>query len=389
MAKSFIFRTNSVDPATLQDGMVALFNESTNPTETIDVRRIRLLPVAGASPLTGGTLNLCLISALSGGNDVVVSKHDTDSASLPAQVLIRAIPDSTTVTSVLRRIGENPSFNSIVAGSCIARMPTSSLGSARTQSDDLWRSPTSADVERVILREGEGLAICQGAFSVPHAGAAGFCIRNTSTGACYTIRSRDVRTRGTSELSHIAILNGSGSGVVLEVFSIQYPEEGEAIIPTMRIAKISGYEGGTDASSDILKTDTDFYLSSAIKAIEGPFRAKLMGEDNGVVIDWHIRHGIDGHSILRQQDIGVIRRLTFPVQSTDQSSTFLYSLANCIIFQANGENGGIILRGGEGLALLAGRAGLMNNSTMNCYQVEIVFNYNPPAITRRTTLALG
>lgn len=389
MARTFIFRTGSVDPATLQDGMVAVFNASSDPSESVDIRRVRLLPVSGTNPLNSGTLKLCRISAISGGDVVVPSKHDTSSSDLPAQVLIRTIPDSVTTTSLLRRIGEVPVLNSLLAGSCIARSPSSPKGTAKTQSDDLWRSPTSADVERIILREGEGLAICEDSFSVPHAGAAGFCVRNTSSGACYTIRSRDVRKRGTPDLAHIAILNGSGSGIILEIFNIQYPEEGESTIPQCRLAKICGYEGGIDSSADIIKPDTEMYISPSIKVIEGPFRAKLMGEDSGNPVDWHIRHGIDGYSIAKQQDVGVIRRFTFPVRSTDQSSSFLYSISNCIVYQANGSADGIILRNNEGLALLAGRAGLMDNSTMNCYQVEIVFNYNPPSITRRSTVLFG
>lgn len=388
MAKTFVFRSGSVDNGTLDDGLAGIFNNSTDPRAIIDIRRVRLLAVSGQSITGSGTLTVDRISALSGGEDVTPSKHDTNSADLPAEVLIRSIPDSVTITDAFRRFGDCPTFNSILAGSCFGRVQSASTGSARTQRDDIFRFPTSSSVERVILREGEGLAICEDVFSVPHAGAAGFCVRETTSGACYNIRSRDVRRRGAPDLAHIAIFNGTGSGVVLEIFHVQYPEEGEAIIPTIRIAKVSGQEDGVDATSSILQFDTEVPVPSEISAVVGPFRAKLAGEDNGVVIDWHTRHGIDGHSIAKQQDIGVFRRMTYPVPSTDAGSALLYSIASSLIWQAGGDMG-IKIRPGEGFALLAGRAGVLDNSTMNCYQVEIMFNYLQPQVTKRSSINLG
>jgi hypothetical protein len=378
--KTFVFRTGSADGATLEDGIAAIFNAHTDRRAVLDVRRVRLLPTSGQAAFGCGTLKLCRISALSGGEDVYIRKHDTGSADLPAEVLVRAVADSVTTSDTLRTIGEIPVFNSLLAGGSIgARVPSRPLGSARTQTDDLMRFPTSSDVERIVLREGEGLSICEGAFGVPRAGAAGFCVRNTSSGACYTVRSRDIRRRGSPGLSHLAIFNGSGSGVILEVFSVQYPEEGEATIPLVRLAKISGYVGGVDASENILKLDTQATIPSTVKALGGPFRAQLMGEDSGTTIDWHSRHGVDGLNVLQQQNIGVFRRLTSPVISTDAESPLLYSFANSLVWQSSGANEGIILRPGEGLAVLAGRAGVVDNSTMNCYQVEMLFNYIPPA----------
>lgn len=388
MAKTFVFRTLSVDLATLQDGLACIFNNHSDTSATIDIRRIRLIPVSGQNATGAGTLTIDRISAISGGDDVAVSKHDTASDDLPAEVLIRSIPNSVTITETLRRVGETPMFNSLLAGACIVRAPSRGLGSARTHADDLFRFPTSSNVERIILREGEGLAICEDVFSVPHAGACGFCIRDATSGACYTIRSRDVRRRAIADLAHIAVFNGSGSGVVLEIFNIQYPEEGEAVTPTLRIAKITGYEGGTEAPDNILKFDTETNLDG-ITAIEGPFRAKLMGEDNGVTIDWHTRHGVDGVSILQQQKFGVIRNLTYPINSSDAGSAVKFGIPNTLVWEARGSNIGIVARPGEGVAILAGRAGVLDNSTFNCYQVEMIFNYNAPVKTKRTTVMMG
>lgn len=394
MANTFVFRSGAVDPAPLQDGLVAILNNHPDPKACIDIRRIRLLPVGGQAITGCGTYTLDRISAISGGEDIAYSKHDTDSADLPAEVIIRSIPESVTITSTLRRIGELPMFSSTLSGYCLARVQSAARGSAKTQSDDLIRFPTSADVERIILREGEGIAIVQDAFSVPHGGAAGFCIRETTSGACYTVRSRDVRTRGTADSPHIAVFNDSGSGVVLEIFNIQYPEEGEYDMPHIRIAKIDGVEGGVDASADILSLDTEKTLPSTINVFEGPFRAKLAGEDSGVPYDWHTRHGIDGYNIRRQFRSGVVRTISMPVISTDAGSTLLYSLQNALVWAAYGANSGIILRPGEGIAVLSGRemlsdAASINNSTMNCYQAEITFNYISPPQSQRAGLNLG
>lgn len=388
--KTFVFRTGSTDNAPLQDGIAALFNNHSDPTAYLEIKRIRLLPLSGAS-VASGAMVLKRISAISGGDAVDAVKHDTDSSSLPSQVIVKTIPDSVTATDTFRSLGEVPIFQSTVSGSQIARMQSASIGSARTQNQDFIRFPASADVERIILREGEGLAICQGAFSVPHAGAVGICIRNTSSGACYTYRSRDVRNRGAADLAHIAILNGTGSGVVLEVYSIEYPEEGEANTPTLRIARIEGIVGGVDASSDILKFDTDATIPSSIQAFEGPFRAILCGENNcGLQIDWHTRHGIDGISVAQQQNVGVFRRLSSPVISSDAGSTFYWEVARSLVWSSNESAAeDIIIRPGHGIAILAGRAGVIDNSTMNAYQVEITFNYVPPTQSRRAVVLLG
>lgn len=388
--KTFVFRTNSVDPAPLEDGLAALINEHPDPSVYLEIKRIRLLPVSGQTALAGG-LTVSSISAISGGDDVSYAKHDTDSADLPATVLIRSIPDSVTETGVYRRAADVPLLQSTLALGCVTRLQSGSISSARTQYQDLVRFPISSDVERIVLREGEGVALIQGAFSVPHAGAIGVCVRETTSGACYVIRSRDIRSRGARGLAQFALLNGTGSGVVLEVYSIEYPEEGEATIPGVRIARIEGIRGGVEAPGSILKLDTAADIPSTIRAVEGPFRATLAGENTGgAQIDWHTRHGIDGISVAQQQNLGVFRRLTSPVTSTDQSSAFVWEVGRSLVWSTNETYvEGIRLRSGQGIAILAGRAGTIDNSTFNCYQVEITFNYHPPAFSRRSSMALG
>lgn len=391
MTKTYVFRSRSLDPGPLQDGLVGIFNTETDPRSTIEVRKIRLLPVSGTSVVANTSIlaGKCVVQRITamtvGAGDASaqnVRKHDTNSADLPAEVVVCVLPDSVTATDAFRYYGDAPQLNLIQAGSALATRgySTARSGGVYPQVADVYRVTIGTDLEPIILNEGEGLAVSEHTYSVPHGGAIGFIVTNTVTGATYSIRSRDTRKRAVPGLAYVGIMNGTGSGITLAVRMIEMPEEGDTTIPYIRIARIIGTEGGTDGNDGILSYDTQSdsaYAGFGVSIIEGPFRARLIGEDSGMVTTWHTLTGTR-IPVAESHNIGTLRNLTYPVQSTNQSSAMYWEFNRSLVFSVGSGQPGIVLRPNEGLGVLAGRAGIIDQSTFNCYQVEITFTVHPP-----------
>ena len=110
------------------------------------------------------TWTLRRTSAQSGGTAITPTKHDTLSASMPAQVLVATGPTATLTSDVAFRAwvwsNDEPAVSSATSDEFECIVPLNCV----------WDSTGSSDIEPITLREGQGI-------SVHHSGssAVGIC----------------------------------------------------------------------------------------------------------------------------------------------------------------------------------------------------------------------
>jgi len=385
-----------VDVLPLTDGLAAVFNaEDTDARRTFEVTRIvARTPAAWGGQnafIVGGiigaaTLALYRTTAATGGETVEAHKRDTGSADLPAQVTCALFPTQVTLSGApLRTVADAPTTQLSTSGLLSATFFSQrNYGGALTtymkqNTADLFRFGGDSTIQRLVLREGEGLALCMASFGQPRSGQFNLTVRNASSGATYQFRSRDIgHARGLGDCL-FSIFNASGSGVVLEVNSIEYPNDGEHNFPTYRLARIDAASIAPNITAAAM--DTANAVPAALQCYAGDFATKLAGSDTaGLQYDWQSTHGAT-FPVAQQQNAGVMRRTSGikPTWAPTLNQGFQSGNEEHIIFEAKA-GAGIVLNPREGLALLAGRAGIIENSTFLYLDFEFtVLHYPPPA----------
>lgn len=382
--KTYTYKALLADPMPLTDGLAALFNNSTNPCITLEINNISILPSGGQNTATSANaLDLYRITDLSTGTDsetITPLKHDTNSSDLPSQVLCIANPLSATTTDLIRQKLELANYSITTANASQAAMMYGLNNAYKTlNTSGLLHFFTDTNLENIILREGEGFALFQSAFGLAHSMTINVIIRNISSGATYTIRSKGCGTARILSKPIFGILNGSGSGVTLSLQIFQIPSEGEATsISTNRLVMIEGYDGGDDISSSITAHDTAFAVPSFVKGIAGPFTAYPIGKSTTNNYFWNITHGTNANeaSIASQQQYGRLRSTVLIPWGTNQGSSMLTGNYYYNYYNHNKQKSSmdpIILRAQQGIALVSGRAGTIDSSTYNYKEVFITF----------------
>lgn len=208
------------DRAYLCHGAIGIMNRSTSQ---IDVRALYLLPNTGANPVGTGNFSVRRITAVSGGAAMTPVKHDTGSANLPSQVMIREHPDSVTLSDQFRAIGDLPGYS--MQGGGVSAFPQVShhrrLGVA-----ELFEAGVDTAVQRLTLPEGQGIAIVQDVGSVPHVQMGRLTLRAVSTGAVYEVFSKELGARREGHVPLLTVFNGIGSGVILEIVAMHFVDCG-------------------------------------------------------------------------------------------------------------------------------------------------------------------
>jgi len=236
-------------PYMVHPSPLAVMNES-GSGKRLRVKLANLRPLSGPNAQTS-ILSIVRISACVGGEPAIPEEMDSANPALPSQVTIVKSPSSITVTSggAFRRtltLMENSPFNTF-AMLCAALNGDSRSG---FDSGEFVRLSGDADVTGYVLREGEGLAFLYGADGPRHCYAINFRMRNVSTGNSYRC-SEVVRPRHMNGTSPFCVLNGSGSGVILEIDKMQIREIGTVDYVPVTYEPIEGIMGsecdGTDA----------------------------------------------------------------------------------------------------------------------------------------------
>lgn len=396
MAQTFHATFPRVDIKPLTDGLASIFNaEESDARRVFEVTRIAVRPpsaygAANGSSIRAAVVGLYRITAMSGGAPVSAAQRDTGAAALPGQVSCATYPDSVTVSgAAIRKLADAPSLT--FAGSnqwtCGRVFGGSLFPYMRGNHADVMRFGGDATIERIVLREGEGVAFVLDAFGFPRAGQINVVLAVQGTNATHQFRSRDIGHPYRVGDALLALFNGAGSGVVLEVNAIEYPNDGESNFPTFRLAKIDRATGG-DAVSPVA-ADTDNAIPAALVCMGGDFDSALFGSGQGVQYDWATKHGAT-LSVLQQQNIGTLRRITGTNHfgGIGVSSGLRPGPEEVELFSAPAGSG-IILRPQEGLALLAGRAGALESSTFAYLNVEATVLHYPPAAGSGTFPAVG
>lgn len=378
---TFIYEERGVDIRALYDGIAGILLDGEDEGY-IEIRSVILRPTGGEGTTATANRSLTRITAMDTDSvsiQVIPIKYDTDAADLPAQVTCFSAPNSVTTSDVFRRRLDCPAFVATTANSSLASWQSGRFHQKfQLQSSDFIRIDlTDGIIGPIILNEGEGIAINQDAFARPHADAFRIEVRNVATGNVYIYRSRDVGTPGRLTRPLLALFNDTGSGIVLEVLAIEMLMDGESTDPQWRLVYIVGaldYEQGTAVATDTSGTA----LSSNIRLLRGPFVARLVGEESGIPTDWYTNPGVFT-TVAQQQLRGRIRQRQLSPRGTDAGSSISgFNQWQWYVYQAASQQPGLIIKPGEGIAMLAGREGVIMTSIFLYYNVEIIFNYITP-----------
>lgn len=404
MPETYYVRINAADVRPLEDAFLAIENTAVDARAYFEVVSLRVSPAAptSAGPAgaqianRSGLLSIYRVSAVTGGDSITPIQMDTADASLPAQVSVVNNPNTVTISDLFRRINDCPNFSTQVATMLGSRTYGGSMVThQKAHFADVWRGGESVDVEPIILRAGEGIALVQEQFGLPHSMIVAAVVTNTATGASYVCRSTDVGTDRTIGGALFAIMNGSGSGVTLAVKLMFLPMDGEATLtPPLRLCRMDGLALTGDAVTPI-SSDTSKTAPSSLKVSSGPMQIRLPGEWQS---DYYTTHGNAfvgaGAGVaawLRYNlDAAVFTRKTYTNLFPDvgigsaigmQSST----MHDALMFEAD-SGYGIIVKPGQGLALVSGRTSVTGefpllgaSSTFHNYDIEATILYYPPS----------
>lgn len=381
---SVVFESCNIVPS--KDVLAAIYNaEDTDCRRYFEVTSVVIRTPSGwgntiGTSLIGQQYQVQRITAHSGGFVLPAIERDTGSTALPSQVVALRMPTSLTLTDSFRRMiaaegyfylaSTNQWTSSRVYGGC-------GINSyQRIDQGSVWYSLNNSPVERIVLREGEGIALSLASFGQPRSGEFNLVVRNTSSGATYQFRSDAVGTPGCVGQGVVSLLNGAGSGVILEVAHIEWMPNGETTYPGFRLAKIDKI---IDAATTVtpIANDTSHSAPAALQCSGGSSSRYLWGWGNAIQYDFYGSF----IGVTAQQNIATLRRKSdlhpFFNMSGNTPGIAPGQDAN-ILFEAKAGSG-IILRQSEGLALLAGRVGNLDTSTFAYFNVEMtVLHYPPP-----------
>lgn len=380
--RTFVWRAPRVDPAELTDGLAQIYNTGDGQVEVLEV--LAETPSGMVNGTQQGTYALVRITALTQGMGSLVTAvaPDTAAGTLPAQVQFVEEPDSFVQTDTLRQVSDCPTFSATAALGAFGALQTLQLGPHISSSHRMRSGRAGGAVEPIVLREGEGLAYTQTASGVPHAGAVRFRVRVVGTSRTYIFRGKNVGTVIPGK-ALCALMNNTGSGVVLEVNAVSEFEDGTATLPSLRLALTDGYFEGYGEPSVGTATPMDTQASNAlpstVKLIQGPFLARLAGDSRGVPYEWYRTHGTGGFSVANQQQAGSLRGVVrVPRPNTPGATTTISKDHGVTLFKAM-SGSGIVLGRGEGLSVLLGRGGTIETSSYAFYNIRFVFGYTPRA----------
>ncbi len=401
MPETLYIKLDAVDVRPLEDGLLGIFNnESADERRYFELVSLRVSPAAPLSNTAAGVgrsgaMSIRRITALSGGDTVTPIRMDTADAALPSQVLVRNDPDSVTATDIFRRIADAPSYSVTVANTQLSSRTYggSMVTHQKSHFADIWRGGENANVEPIILREGQGVAIFQDEYGTQHSMQTAAVVTNTATGATYICRSTDLSTDRRLGNANFGIFNGTGSGVTLAVKLWVLPMDGEAVmLPQLRLCRIGGITLGGSTVTPI-RPDTSKSVPSALRIVSGSFQPVIAGEWQP---DYYTTHGVaysaTGATLQAwnkaQIDAGTFSRFAmtqnFRAIGEIPGSIRVGTMDDDMLFSAE-PGKGIIIKPGDGLGLVAGTSVLSNatqatgnTSTFINYDIEAVLLHYPP-----------
>lgn len=374
--------------ATRDQALFAVFNnEQTKRSRKFSIIKCDIQPIAPTTT-TPGTFALRKITAMSGGMDIPIVKADSTNSDINSLITIRAFADVTATTNDLRSILLMP-----ISTQAQTLMATGfngdNGGGLRQDTGCLWDSGfVNSTTQRIVLREGEGIALLPRDTVNCPINACWYCTLTLQIGSS-TYYAYCVITGTASAVASLAILNGTGSGQVIEISNISVTYIGQPTItttitdaPLVRFIKIVGYDGGAEVSPDIRNTSRS--VPDALELVcnrpWAPLTIDTVGEKSGGFGAGDLLYPGQNAALFRR--IGILRQSLTHMQSV--MAPGLAAVAVSSEFQFNSVQHGLDYTGdntiqpltlnrGEGLAIV------VNNPTPYCgYWVDVSITHTYP-----------
>jgi len=358
---------NSATNMYLDHGAIlALFNEY-NSDSVVRIKRIEINELVARTTTTPTKLSLNRITALTGGETISPIKMDSVSADLPSQVSIVKNAGSVTNTGVQYR--DQLGFQNLSIAA-LRGLATPLFGSGMGHnaisafSNGLLYSLHDANVQGIVLREGQGISLNTSSVAPQNYPLEiSFYVNNGS--ACYLVR--EVVNRSANP-SLMAILNGSGSGVVLTVGRIQITQiKTDDILPMFTVETITGTYEGQDIS--VVKMDS----------LNEDIPAGVKVKKNCTVTQVNADASLGGRK-KESGDLALRRRASSPFGVSPALASGIIPFMNKrqAVFDFSptvDTDGGLVLREGEGIAIMQ----RPNASAWGNYEVLVYFTnvYSP------------
>ena len=408
MAASYRLNVRAAGAKPLRDGLAAVMHERGDPSRVVEVRRV-VLRMPGVITATGQPSNFDLVrctGASNGEPGPAAIKLDSNAANMPSQVVVLRMPDTITGVTAIRGFADVGTANPDGAGTTGIATRLQSRTLKRNQSRLLDTVSAGSDLESMILREGQGLALIQrgSGGGTMRQMRVSLYVRVVGTGRCYTY---DINNVCNSFMSGgiFSIMNGSGSGVVLAVSIVEMQTEGNNLTTSrVVLAPIEGIvtstQIGVTGLSEIspvvspIAFDTHFPVPTGVVCYSSGFIARRAG--TWMLSDWFSNPSLSTLANYQNRSPAYRTRVfPFVVRSaataTPPTPNRNLGGAPCggsdadgsTLFDAPRKADGIILRPGYGLAVLAGALGSIDNSTYSVYDISIDFIVRHEARGRR------
>jgi hypothetical protein len=399
---TFTVRMDHCDADIAADAMAAVFNVATDCAKYVAICEVRIVPKAINDDTTNilgsqGILALERITAASGGTEIAALKYDTNAAALPSAVKVRNMPTSITISGgALRRFGDCVSTLTVTKALPLRVFRAPGVidmndHSGRTsESQDIWHADGIAATEPIVLREGEGVAVVKRAWGIPQAMRVGLVVRVASTGNVYRWNDQDLGTPCCLDEGLISLMNESGSGVVLQVYIVTFPDLGEENIPRYRLVKTgTEFDVWPGEAVSLVTHDTAATITE-VECYRGPMRVKPFASGEGAITDYWDYQVADATTAIKQKPDAMRMWLgAGPYVRTTGSPAMMQEVLSrgepeVWPGDRRGVGGGlnfpIILRPGQGLAVVGGGNGPIETSEQAYLDIEFCgYVYTPAA----------
>lgn len=324
---------------------LALFN-TTGSGSIVRIRKISVRP-KNYEGVTLNTVNFSLITAHFGGDTVTPFEIDSNNAAFPSTVEIR--------TNLQRVTAATGSFSRVMLQQISLLGVTAGYPFSKKNALTQWRDATTAETQKLSLRNGEGFAITEPNYPNTY----GFpviinaTIRLSDTGACYQVTG----FANSNSTALFTILNNGYTAGQVEVLNITVDAVRGGIsvastadsIPYHAVALLEGYNDVVNG--EVItpkKLDSSNTLNSYIKLYK-----------NLDVGYFFARTGNLATSAISYRTVPLSSRIATP----------FFSPWEQVIFKSNATETDLVIREGNGVAILQPDAGAYGSS----YDIDIVF----------------
>jgi len=217
---------------------IAIFNGQGSGV-LLNIKLLNSRPMTGPQSLVSA-IEIRRITALSGGTQLTPVKLDSNDADLPSQVVASFNPESVTGATSVRRdfVCSGASFTRALAPLVSMLNGDSRMG---LDSGEFIRMGADPDLSKHVLREGEGLAVVFVADGPTFCFGLSMSVINQATGETYRFNDM-IEPRFMNGQVAWAIVNGTGSGVILELSRMQVRELGTDDVPYITYEPIDGID---------------------------------------------------------------------------------------------------------------------------------------------------